>query len=658
MRGSLKVKKINFKYTLIILAVFAFALIGAFCAVPSAQAEPEDFTVELKYDTSAIYEYNGNLYLSSTVTHGAAVKYVISNNTSDTVRFSAVRVTETLFGASYSYGNTTYDTEVIAIAPGESYEVQGEMFTFDEATDFVFQYNIFVVYYSEDEFGEQAEYSDADFVSILETDGIMYLTRETIALDVSYDYWMMQENIYVGDTVTVDFTATSSSNVPMRNIMVYDTVYGYIGQIDEINPGETKSFTAQITVTQSTVSSVYLTYTSLDGSQTLSRLNFEDKIIEINVTYHNYFLGMEIKCSEEYIGKGQTVTLEFIVTNVGSGRIENIAVLDDTNATLFTIPSLEPGEIYSETKEEVCNPGTTYKFRCISPQTEAVDAEISFSALPGVSLSYKLDKDADEYKYGDTIVIVYTITNNGSIPAENIILTDNGIKETWIIGTLDMGEQKSITYTYEITGAETVFSPNISGNYVDYDGETINETARSTHIEVELPDKYADIEMTFTHSPETIYVGDTVNFSFTFTNNGESPLMTYSVLVVEENMIIASEGKLDAGETRTFNALILCGENRRITVRIDGRNQNTGEQYTKDFKVNVEALPKIIVTPTPGPTEDVPSPSPTEPPHQTIDDNGLMLILVLVVGGIALVLVIITVIVLVKGVIKNVKKRK
>lgn len=653
-------KKIILKYKFTALILFMFALLVPLCAVLPGNAATEDFDVTVKYDPSVIYEYNGGLYLSSSTSKNASMRYTITNNMFETVRFSAVRITETLCGESNHYGNTTYDTGIITILPGGSYELEGDSLEFDSATDFVFQYNIFAVYYSEDEYGNQKEYTESDFVQILENDEFMYITRESISLDATYDYWMMQENIYAGDMVTVEFSITSSSNVPVRNVMVYDTVYGYIGKIDEIAPGETKDILSEITVNESTSSYVHITYItdpSLDGSQTPFKKDFPENSINIDVTYHSYFLGMEVKCNDEYIGKGQTVNLEFIVTNVGSGRIENIVVLNEANVKLFTIDALEPGDIYTQTIETICNPNTTYKFNCISPQTEAVEAQISFSSLPGIILSYKLDKAVDEYKYRDMVIVVYTVTNNGSIDAKNLILTDSGINQTWDIGELAKGEQKSITFTYEISTAHTRFEPELSGDYVDYAGEQINEICEPTEITVELPEKFADIDITYTHTPEIIYAGDSVNFSFELLNKGDCALMTYSVLIVEENMIIASEGKLDAGESKIFNAMILCNENRKFTVKVEGRNQNTGTVYSKSYRVSVEVLPRVIVTPTPGPSGDV-EPTPTPKGGNIQENNKTMFTVVMICAGIALIMLIITGVVLGKGVAKKIKARR
>lgn len=650
-------KKIILKYKLTTLILFMFALLVPLCVVLPGKAATEDFDVTVKYDPSAIYEYNGGLYLSSSASKNVSMRYIITNNTLETVRFSALRITETLCGESNHYGNTTYDTDIITIIPGGSYELEGDSLEFDSATDFVFQYNIFAVYYSEDENGNRKEYTESDFVQIVESQEFMYITRESVSFDTTYDYWMMQENIYAGDIVTVEFSITSSSNVPVTNLMIYDTVYGYIGQIDEIAPGETKDILSEITVNESTSSYVYITYLSLDGSTIPIKKDFQESNINIDVTYHSYFLGMEVKCSDEYIGKGQTVNLEFIVTNVGSGRIENIVVLNEANVKLFTIDALEPGDIYTATIETVCNPNTTYKFNCISPQTEAVEAQISFSSLPGIILSYKLDKAVDEYKYRDMVIVVYTVTNNGSIDAKNLILTDSGIDQTWDIGELAKGEQKSITYTYEISMAHTRFEPVLSGDYVDYTGEQINEICEPTEITVELPEKFADIDITYTNTPAIIYAGDSVNFSFELLNKGDCALMTYSVLIVEENMIIASEGKLDAGESKIFNAMILCNENRKFTVKVEGRNQNTGTVYSKNFRVNVEVLPRVVVTPTPGQSGDV-EPTPTPKGGNMQENNKTMFTVVMIFAGIALIMLIITGIVLGKGVAKKIKARR
>lgn len=463
------------------------------------------------------------------------------------------------------------------------------------------------------------------------------------------------ESIYPGDSVLLSAVLTSSSNVPIKNVKVYDSVYGLIGEVAVLQPNDPVTLSVDVVVRASTQSYPYLTYTSLDGVHIDERTDFEDSFINITVSKHSYNLGMEIQCDDVYIAKNQQVNVKFVVTNLGSGTIEDVNIVDAEGNVVFTIRSLGSGDICEESVTLKFSPNNTYVYKCISPLTEEVKAEISFLSLPGLNLSYTLNKDIIQYKYLDIVTVTYTVENKGSVDAKDLVISDCG--QVYALGVLGKGEKRTFAMTYTLTSAETVFKPTLTGVYDDENSSEIEETGIETTIYVEMPAKYADIEFTHEIQPDQIHEGDTVTVIFTLKNNGTSPLTSYSVLIVEKNMIVASEGILQPGQTKTFSADVVVTSTQELTFKVSGKHGDEGNIYEKDANVKIIVIPSVVPTPILTPTTSqggaTPAPTPSTP-SQVIggddeeDNFQFLLMLVFAIGIVSVMMIIVTAVVVLK----------
>lgn len=647
--GEFMKKVYNYiKYGLLLtVALCAFVFVGGI----KAGASVSDLSVSIEFDSSYLYEYNGNYYFSGDENNSdVTAKYVIKNLSSDTVKLSAVRIVETLSGEEESlYGNTVYE-ELMTIAPGAKLELSGNLFFFDDSDDFVFQYDVYVVYTQEDEFGIPLPYGEDDFQSILsDTDmGMMYITKENMSFDAEYSFSQSGENIYIGDSVIFNVKLILNGNVPVKNVKMYDSVYGLIGQTDIIQPNETVELTAEIAVRSSTQSYLYIEYTTVDGSRVDKKVDFTSATVDIEVSKHNYNLAMEIQCDNIYISKNQLVEIKFVVTNVGSGTINDITVIDEEGNTVFTILTLGKNEICEENVTLKFSPGNTYVYTCISPLTTETQAEISFLSLPGLNLSYSFDKDVADYRYLDTVTVIYTIENKGSVIAKDIVISDGG--QIYTLGTIDEGEKRTFVMTFTLTNEETVFKPVLTGSYDD--GSPIEENGIETTIYVELPESYVDVDFSYEISPEIVHEGDTVTITYILKNTGTGALTSYSVLIVEKNMVIASEGVLQPGESKSFSTSLIMNYSQTVTFKVSGKYGDNGSVYEKNLPVKIDVVPSETLSPTP--TEPTPTPSASVSGSKTDpsddDDNNfkVALMLIFAIGIVSIIMIVVTAIVVLK----------
>lgn len=635
------------KYGLLLcVALCAFVFVSGI----TARATESDLSVSITFDSPYLYEYNGNYYFSGDENSSdVTAKYVIKNLSSNTVKLSAVRIVETLSGEEESlYGNTVYD-EMMTIAPGAQLELSGNLFFFDDSDDFVFQYDVYVVYTQEDEFGISLPYDENDFQSILsDTDiGMMYITKEKIDFEAEYSFSQSDENIYVGDTAVLGVKLTLNGNVPVKNIKMYDSVYGLIGRTELIQQNETTELTAEIAVRSSTQSYLYIEYTTVDGSRVDKKVEFTSATVDIEVSKHSYNLVMEIQCDNIYISKNQSVEIKFVVTNVGSGTINDITVIDEDGNTVFTILTLGKNEICEESVTLKFSPGNTYVYSCISPLTTETQAEISFLSLPGLNLSYSFDKDIADYRYLDTVVVTYTVENKGSVMAKDIVISDGG--QIYTLGTIDEGQKRTFVMTFTLTSEETTFKPVLTGSYDD--GSPIEESGIETTVYVELPASYVDIDFSYEITPEIVHEGDTVTITYTLKNTGTGALTSYSVLIVEKNMVVASEGVLQPGESKSFSMNLVMDYSQTVTFKVSGKYGDDGSVYEKNTPVKIDVVPSETLSPTP--TEPTPTPSASVnggnvEPSDDDDNFKIALMLIFAIGIVSIIMIVVTAVVVLK----------
>ena len=647
--------------------VIALLLLLSVCVVcvGNAGAYGDALSVEINFDSSSIYEYNGNYFLSSASNNGSAMKYVITNGSSEAVKISAISISETLSGLSYNYGNTLYD-QSYTIPAGGSIEILGKLFNFDDSDEFVFQFDVKVAYTKYDDFGMELPYEDSDLESIASSTGesIVYITKENIDIDASYDSYQSSNDIFQGDTVTLSLTLTSNANVPVRGIVVYDSIYGFLGEIEELLPGDTVEMTADIVVDKSTLSYAYITYQSNDHTQIQQQKDFSSAKVNIVVASRDYRLSLELRCDNMYISKNQRVDITFVVTNLGSGDIDNITVLDPDGDEVFSIPYLTGGEIYETKMTLSFSPNIVYEFSCISPKTQTVTTAIEFLSLPGVTLSYTFDKDVLQYKYLDVVTVTYKIENKGSVDAVNLILKDGG--QTLTVGKVAKGKSVTVTLKFTLVTDETVISPTLTGNFSDEDKTPIEEDGIATSIYVEVPEKYAEIDATYVIIPEIILNGQTATISYTLTNVGSAPLTSYSVVIVEKNMVIASEGVLNPLASKTFTVDVVCNSSVTYTFKISGKHGDEGEIYENEFIVDIITSAPVVTLPPDGETSTpiiTPTPTPsasagasaTPGNGDDFSDNNeqLTYVLVFTVGVVSCVILLLTIVVLLYKVLRR-----
>ena len=201
--------------------------------------------------------------------------------------------------------------------------------------------------------------------------------------------------------------------------------------------------------------------------------------------------------------------------------------------------------------------------------------DISVTKLPSVTQAHE----------GDTITYTYTVTNPGNVPLSHVLVTDNTTEDvSYQIGDanhndrLDTDETWIFTAAYNVTVDDDSSLRNTAAASGTYAGSGTIIDWDTTSVDILRP----DIAMTKTADREQAREGDTINYTCTVTNTGNTPLSDISVTddMIEEVTYQSGDtnedSKLDTDETWIF------GANYTVTKEEGESLDNTATVYGTD----------------------------------------------------------------------------
>ncbi|WP_286957822.1 DUF7507 domain-containing protein [Brevibacterium sp. UBA7493] len=265
------------------------------------------------------------------------------------------------------------------------------------------------------------------------------------------------------------------------------------------------------------------------------------------------------------IDAGDQVSYTFTITNTGDVGLRS-ATLTDPKLGLDghdcqLADTLEPGEsaeceapAYTLTQEDI-DAGTVENTATVDAvdtrdRTVSADdsADVTFDREGGVELKKEAgevtDVDGDGIGAGDTISYTFTVTNTGTTTLTDIAVTDpmlDGTEVTCAQTTLAPGESTQCgPVDYELTQAdadagEVTNSANVTGKRPDGETET-DEDSITTPVPAEKSvklEKHAEGPKD-TNGSGKADAGDTIEYSFTVTNDGH---VTLTEIVIDDPLL-------------------------------------------------------------------------------------------------------------------------
>lgn len=368
--------------------------------------------------------------------------------------------------------------------------------------------------------------------------------------------------VHVGDAVTYTFTVTNTGNAPLEDVDVTDDLCtpvsfdsGDTNDNSILDLTETWTFTCTRTVLETDPTPLPNTATATgvsripNGSEQEVTSEDDDSVVILRPA-----ISIEKAADAEQYHVGDTVTYTLEVSNAGGGvpptPLGDILVTDPRcdDAPVLVQRSggdldglLEGDEVWTFTCTHVveASDGDSIFNTATVEGTDALDETVSDSDSVEVEVltpSINIVKSGPAVAHvGDSVEYTLVVTNTGNTPLADVGVSDPKCDSTPALQSklggdqdalLELGEIWTYTCTHVVAGADgdpVVNTATAEGT--DDLGLTVDDED-SHQVDIIHP----DIKIVKT-GPALAHVGDTITYSFTVTNEGDTPL---SVVVVSD----------------------------------------------------------------------------------------------------------------------------
>jgi uncharacterized repeat protein (TIGR01451 family) len=249
---------------------------------------------------------------------------------------------------------------------------------------------------------------------------------------------------------------------------------------------------------------------------------------------------------------GDQVTFTITVTNSGAVPVKDVTITNagPIRAGCATFPTLEPDQ--SQTAScPVTAPQDDFTHTVKVTGSTAIGDVEGTAAIPVEVLNpaVKITKTADKpyYRVGDTVTFTVKVENTGDTPLSAIDVTD--AKTPSCARKLDA----PTTFTCTATAPIPDNTNTAEVGAADRLGKRVTATA-----EAQVKVIHPNIEITKDAKPTTVRQGDTVTFTITVKNTGDTPLT--AVTINDEIPSCAKEiATLDANASQTHTCTVVAG---------------------------------------------------------------------------------------------------
>jgi uncharacterized repeat protein (TIGR01451 family) len=389
-----------------------------------------------------------------------------------------------------------------------------------------------------------------------------------------------------GGTITYTYIVTNPGDVPLSNVSVTDDRIEYVtyqsGDTNgdgRLGTHETWIFAATYNVTTDDATPL-VNNAAAAGTDTRSRTIIAWATASVDIL--RPAIAINKTADREQAHVGDNITYTYNVTNPGNTPLFAISVSDNVTGSITYEDGYRSGDTDGD---EILDTDETWVFTAtysvttddVSPLvntatvsgTDALSHTVTAQAIASVDIlqpAIAISKTAEpeQAHEGDTITYTYTVTNPGNVPLSNVSVTDDKIEDvTYQSGDtngdeiLDVDETWVFTATYTITAKDVsplVNTATVSGT--DALSQSVESEEDTASVDILRP----AIAITKTAEPEQAHDGDTITYTYTITNPGNTPLSHVSVTDNKAKNVTYQSGdtdgdrRLDTNETWVFTA--------------------------------------------------------------------------------------------------------
>ena len=422
-----------------------------------------------------------------------------------------------------------------------------------------------------------------------------------------------------GDTVTYTITVENTGDSDLTDVTVDDhlpgcTLAGPTGDTHNtgvLDPDETWTYTCSITAGSEDIENTASVSATDEAGGTVSDTDtaFVDVI--------NPYINVVKTADPTVVNDGDTVTYTITVENTGDSNLINVAVADHLPGCILSGPVgdthnlgvLDPDETWTYTcsvtagSQDIVNTATVTAADQAGGTLNDSDTITVTVIDPGIDIVKTADPAV--VNAGDTVNFTITVENTSDSDLTNVSVEDHlpgctltgPTGDTHNAGVLDPDE--TWTYTCSITAGSEDIENTASVSATDEAGGTVSDTDTAF---VDVINPY--INVVKTADPTVVNDGDTVTYTITVENTGDSNLINVAVADHLPGCILSGPvgdthnlGVLDPDETWTYTCSITASsEDIENTASVSATDE-AGRTVSDSAHAEVDVIhPDIEIT--------------------------------------------------------------
>ncbi|WP_370948000.1 hypothetical protein AB5J62_10500 [Amycolatopsis sp. cg5] len=360
--------------------------------------------------------------------------------------------------------------------------------------------------------------------------------------------------VRAGDEVTFTLVVTNTGDVPLTGVTVTDDRTPSCARtIGTLLPQQSQTHTC----TAKAPDSGFTNTATATGKDPLAKEVKVTADATIEVIHPSVSIVKD--AAPAVVRSGDTVTYTITVTNTGDAALTDVTVADaQVPACAKTIGTLQPRGTQTYTCMTVAGEQgftNTAKVTGTDPTNRPVDAtdDATFTVThPAITLAK--DVTGGPFREGDTVPFQLTVTNTGDVPLTGVTVTDPLVTAcartydgtlapgaTWTFGCTLVAGKDDFTNVASVTGTPPVGPP-----------VTATDDAPVDVI-------HPAVTITKDAAPTVVRAGDTVTFTITVTNTGDTPLTAVSVADPIAPECTKTLGTLAPQAKQTYTCTLVAG---------------------------------------------------------------------------------------------------
>lgn len=259
------------------------------------------------------------------------------------------------------------------------------------------------------------------------------ITRMDPTPDIEFTRQISPRHVAPGESVVLTYRVRNSGNVPLTQVKVSDSLGGFTGSVELLDPGATKIFSSSVTVNGEAISEATVSYLAPSVSDDAVSVKL-DKVV---ITGSESTLTTALTVDRETAAVGDTVNGVITIAADG-GDFTDIVVIDDVyhNVIADTLEVADGNSLTITCSWPVRGP-SDYRVRVeatdrsgkrVEVYTET--ASVSFTGeFARTALSLSANAQTPEINRAGKTRINVAIVNSGNVSARDVVLREKTLGE-------------------------------------------------------------------------------------------------------------------------------------------------------------------------------------------------------------------------------------